>query len=154
MARDASTRRTLASHEARARQRASATDHSTGVSGLTPGGRTLSDDAELAPCQRAMDSVRGITDAIRRRFDTHFDEALEERRDVVVERRRQPLGGERPGAEASSPPPRRPLPPRRLRLDLPGHGVAVRIERPVGGGRPRAATPAPFQNSGTRRRRR
>ena len=59
-----------------------------------------------------MNAVRNHPDAIGRSFDRDLHEALKERRDVVVEDRREPLGGEWPRAELTRPPPRRPLPPR------------------------------------------
>src|SRR5262249_1559192 len=47
---------------------------------------------EVAPRERTVDAPRLEGDAPRRRIDRHDDEALEERRDVVVEHRRQPFG--------------------------------------------------------------
>src|SRR5262245_31536507 len=68
---------------------------------------------DFVPAQATVNAVGNHADAVRRTLDAHLDEALKERRDVVVERCREPFGRERPCAKPLGPPPRRALPPRR-----------------------------------------
>ena len=87
---------------------------------------------EIVPCQPPVHAVRHDAHAAGRWLDLHFDEALKERRDVVVEDRRQPLGRERPGVEPGGPPPCRLFPPRRIGFNLHRDGLPIGIVRPVG----------------------
>ena len=99
---------------------------------------------EVFPRERAPDAPRPDRQRASRRIDGDDHEALEERRDVVVEHRRQPLRRRRPGAQLPRPDPGRPLPPRRRRGDLRDDVTPVRIVGPLrrrGLGRPRQRRP-------------
>ena len=109
---------------------------------------------EIAPRQASVHAVRDQAHAVGGPLDLHLDEALEERGDVVVERRGEPLGRERPRAELPRPPPCRAFPPGRPVVDLLRHVGVVRVVRPVGGGRGAPARPATFRSSDTLHRRR
>src|SRR5262245_34825420 len=77
-----------------------------------------------------MHSPRLETDAVGRRLDAYDEKALEEGRDVVVERGGQPLRRGWPAAESGRPEPQRLFPERVGGFDLCDERLPRGIERP------------------------
>src|SRR6185436_17221761 len=84
---------------------------------------------EIDPAEPAVDTPGEQTDTPGRGLHAHLDEALEEGSHVVVEGGREPLDGKGPGPVALGPHPERPLPERRVEVDLGREIGPPRIER-------------------------